>query len=102
MCDFNYIMSENSALIRVWVFPSENRIIMFMSSEIMYVVRMVIFSWLKVTVKHIKDLPFLRIICIIAVLRLTYSGPYHPRFVKDGKLPQPSRMFGYGCRFFYL
>ena len=65
----------------------------------MYVVRMAIFSWLKVTVKHTRDLPFLRIICIVAVLRLTYSGPYLPRFVKDGKLLQPSCMFCYGCHF---
>lgn len=54
-----------------------------------YVVRMVVFSWLKVTAQYVRDLPFLWIICVLSVAasRLGQSGLYYPKFVKDGKLP---------------
>lgn len=34
LCNFNYVMSENSALSWVWVFPPENGIIMFIIKKV--------------------------------------------------------------------
>lgn len=46
----------------------------FISSEIMsYVVRMAVFSGLKVTVQYVRDLPFLWIICALSLLQGWHS-----------------------------
>lgn len=86
LCNFNYIMPKNSALIWIGVSPPANRIIMVVSSGSvcgkdgnLWLVEgcSAAHQGLPISVDHLH----------FCCLRLTWSRPSHPRFVKDGKLP---------------